>query len=41
MNDQYKNLFKGIIIFLVTAVILLFLSIILPSCHSRSRPPPL
>ena len=37
MNDQYKNLFKGIIIFLVTAVILLFLSIILPSCHSQKQ----
>ena len=37
MNDQYKNLFKGIIIFLVTAVILLFLSIILPSCRSQKQ----
>ena len=37
MNDQYKNLFKGIIIFLVTAVVLLFLSIILPSCHSQKQ----
>ena len=37
MNDQYKNMFKGIIIFLVTAVILLFLSIMLPSCRSQKE----
>ena len=37
MNDQYKNLFKGIIIFLVTAVILLFLSLMLPSCRSQKE----
>ena len=37
MNDQFKNLFKGIMIFLVTVVVLLVLSIVFNSCHSHKE----
>jgi len=37
MNDPYKNLFKGIILILLTAVFLLFLSISLTACHSQRQ----
>ena len=37
MNDSFKNLFKGIIAFLLTVVLLLVLSIAFHSCRSQKE----
>ena len=37
MNDQFKNLFKGIVFFLVIVVVLLVLSIVFHSCSSHKQ----
>ena len=37
MNDQFKNLFKGIIAFLLAVVLLLVLSIAFHSCRSQKE----
>lgn len=37
MNDSYKNLFKGIMFFLVIVVVLLVLSIVFHSCSSHKQ----
>ena len=37
MNDSFKNLFKGIMMFLITVIVLLVLSIVFHSCHSQKE----
>ena len=37
MNDQFKNLFKGIVFILLIIVALLCLSIAFPSCRSQKQ----
>ena len=37
MNDSFKDLFKGIVMFLITVIVLLVLSIVFNSCHSQKE----
>ena len=37
MNDSFKDLFKGIVMFLITVIVLLVLSIVFHSCHSQKE----
>ena len=37
MNDSFKDLFKGIMMFLITVIVLLVLSIVFNSCHSQKE----
>ncbi len=37
MNDQFKNLFKGIVFILLLVVVLLCLSITFHSCRSQKQ----